>query len=59
MASLPGPQRDVIRLVQEERLTFEEAGARLGRSADAARKLYGRAVLAFAAAFGVPTTTSG
>src|SRR6185295_2916283 len=36
MASLPEPQRRVIALVQEERLTFEEAGARLGRSADAA-----------------------
>lgn len=51
LATLPEPQRRVIGLVQEERLTFEQAGERLGRSADAARKLYGRAVLAFAEAF--------
>ena len=58
MATLPEPQRAVISLVQEERLTFEQAGARIGRSADAARKLYGRAVLAFAAAL-EPTPPAG
>lgn len=50
LAKLPEPQRLVIGLVQEEQLTFEAAGERLGRSAEAARKLYGRAVLGFAEA---------
>ena len=37
--------RTVIRLVHDEGLTLVEAGRRMGRSADAARKLYGRALL--------------
>jgi RNA polymerase sigma-70 factor (ECF subfamily) len=37
--------RTVIRLVHEEGLTLVDAGRRMGRSPDAARKLYGRALL--------------
>ena len=35
----------VVRLIHQEGLTLVEAGARMGRSADAARKLYGRALV--------------
>jgi RNA polymerase sigma-70 factor, ECF subfamily len=45
MASLPDAQREVMRLVHDERLTVEQAAARMGRSLAAARKLYSRAVL--------------
>lgn len=41
---LPRDQRTVIRLVHFEGLTLAEAGRRLGRSADAARMLYARAL---------------
>jgi RNA polymerase sigma-70 factor (ECF subfamily) len=41
---LPEDHRTVIQLVHREGLTLVEAGARMGRSADAARKLYGRAM---------------
>ena len=44
--SIPVPT--VIRLVHVEGLTLVDAGARMGRSADAARKLYGRALAAMA-----------
>ena len=48
MAGLPSAQREVMRLVHEERLTVEQAAARMGRSLAAARKLYSRAVLRLA-----------
>jgi RNA polymerase sigma-70 factor (ECF subfamily) len=41
--------RTVIALVHDERLTLAAAGQRMGRSADAARKLYSRAVAELAA----------
>lgn len=41
---LPIHYRDVIHWRNYERLTFEEIGARLGKSAEAARKLWGRAI---------------
>jgi RNA polymerase sigma-70 factor (ECF subfamily) len=44
LARLPESQRQVIRLRNYERLSFEAAGARMGRSAEAARKLWGRAI---------------
>jgi RNA polymerase sigma-70 factor (ECF subfamily) len=44
LAQLPEAQREIIRLRSYERLSFEEAGRRLGRSTGAARKLWGRAV---------------
>jgi RNA polymerase sigma-70 factor (ECF subfamily) len=45
MERLSEEHREVIRLVNEERLPLAEAGARMGRSAEAVRKLYARAVL--------------
>lgn len=45
MEHLSKEHREVIRLVHEQRLPLAEAGARMGRSADAVRKLYARAVL--------------
>lgn len=48
MSVLPVAQREVMRLVHEERLTVEQAAVRMGRSLAAARKLYARAVLRLA-----------
>ena len=48
VASLPEDYATVVRLVHVEGLTLVDAGARMGRSADAARKLYGRALAAMA-----------
>jgi RNA polymerase sigma-70 factor (ECF subfamily) len=44
LARLPGPYREVIELRHQDQLSFEEIGRRLGRSAEAARKLWARAV---------------
>jgi RNA polymerase sigma-70 factor (ECF subfamily) len=44
MAKLPELYRQVIRWRNYERCAFEEIGGRLGRSAEAARKLWARAV---------------
>jgi RNA polymerase sigma-70 factor (ECF subfamily) len=44
LAQLPEPQRQVVLLCHRDNLTWAQIGARLGRSADAARMLYGRAV---------------
>jgi RNA polymerase sigma-70 factor (ECF subfamily) len=44
LAQLPEAQQQIIRLRSYEDLSFEEAGRRLGRSAEAARKLWGRAI---------------
>jgi RNA polymerase sigma-70 factor (ECF subfamily) len=41
---LPAHQAEVVRLHNEEKLSFSEIGARIGRSAEAARKLWSRAV---------------
>ncbi len=45
LAELPEHYRTVILLRQEQDLSFEEIGNRLQRSTDAARMLWGRAVL--------------
>ena len=45
---LPSAYREIVRLVHQEGLTLVEAGARMGRSAEAARKLYGRALAVLA-----------
>jgi RNA polymerase sigma-70 factor (ECF subfamily) len=42
---LPSDHAAVLRLIHQEGLTLVEAGARMGRSADAVRKLYGRALV--------------
>jgi RNA polymerase sigma-70 factor (ECF subfamily) len=44
LEQLPEQYRQVIVLHHRERLPFEEVGRRLGRSAEAARKLWARAV---------------
>jgi RNA polymerase sigma-70 factor (ECF subfamily) len=44
MGQLPQPHQQIIRLRTYEDLSFEEAGKRMGRSAEAARKLWGRAI---------------
>lgn len=45
LAELPEKYRTVIMLRQEEDLGFEEIGRRMQRSPDAARMLWGRAIL--------------
>jgi RNA polymerase sigma-70 factor (ECF subfamily) len=50
MEELSEDYRHVLRLVQEEGLTLTEAGRRMGRSAGAAEKLYGRALAKLALA---------
>src|SRR5262245_24508264 len=49
---LPSDQATVLRWVHQEGLTLVEAGARMGRSADAVRKLYGRALVRLGARLG-------
>jgi len=50
-ARLPADYREILRLTREDGLAFPEAGRRMNRSADAARKLYGRAAERFAEVF--------
>jgi RNA polymerase sigma-70 factor (subfamily 1) len=42
---LPSDQATAVRCIHQEGLTLVEAGKRMGRSADAVRKLYGRALV--------------
>jgi len=49
--SLPEDYREVIRLVREEGLNLKEAAARMGRSHEATKKLYGRALAQFGKEF--------
>ena len=44
LANLPEDYRTVLRLVHEEGLRLADAGERMGRSPEAVRKLYGRAL---------------
>lgn len=44
LARLPDDQRRVVLLCHRQNLTWAEIGEQLGRSADAARVLYGRAI---------------
>ena len=44
MDELRPDDREILRLVHEDGLSVGEAAEHLGRSADAARKLYSRAV---------------
>jgi len=44
LARLPEEYQEIIRLRNYERLSFAEAGQRMGRSGEAARKLWGRAI---------------
>jgi RNA polymerase sigma-70 factor (ECF subfamily) len=52
MATLPDDYREVLRLVQVEGLTLKLAAERMGRSHEAVKKLYGRALARFAALLG-------
>jgi len=47
LALLSEDHRRILELVYVEQLNLREAGERMGRSADAARKLYGRALARF------------
>jgi RNA polymerase sigma-70 factor (ECF subfamily) len=51
LASLPDDYRTVLQLTRGEGLTLREAAARMGRSREAAKKLYGRAFVRFKATF--------
>jgi len=51
MAALPPDYREVLRLARIEGLTLAEVATRMGRSREAAKKLYGRALARFAVAF--------
>lgn len=48
LRALPDDYREVLRLCREEDLTIREAALRMGRSRDATKKLYGRALTKFA-----------
>jgi RNA polymerase sigma-70 factor, ECF subfamily len=55
---LPSDQATVVRWIHQEGLTLVEAGERMGRSADAVRKLYGRALVRLGGRLGrSPDTT--
>ena len=56
---LPSDYAAVIRLIHQDGLTLVEAGQRMGRSADAVRKLYGRALACLVDRAGGLETTGG
>jgi RNA polymerase sigma factor (sigma-70 family) len=51
---LPEDYRTVLRLLQEEQLDMDQAAERLGRSREATKKLYGRALSRFAELLHLP-----
>ncbi|MHC4133845.1 MAG: sigma-70 family RNA polymerase sigma factor [Planctomycetota bacterium] len=51
MNALPPDYREVLRLAREQGLALREVAERMGRSRDAAKKLYARALLRFKRAF--------
>lgn len=53
MAALPDDHRHVLQLVQVDHLSIEHAAVLMGRSRDAVKKLYGRALSRLAAALGL------
>jgi RNA polymerase sigma factor (sigma-70 family) len=55
MSVLPPPYRDVLRLTRVEGMSIGDAARRMGRSRDAAKKLYGRALSRFTEIFGALT----
>ena len=57
LEGLPEHHRTILRLVHDEGLTLVDAGARMGRTPDAARMLYGRAVAKLTKLIGVPPRT--
>jgi RNA polymerase sigma-70 factor (ECF subfamily) len=59
LADLPEDYRKVLRLLQQEHLTFAQASVRMQRSLPAVRKLYGRALARLAEALDVPPAERG
>lgn len=55
---LPDDYRTVLRLLQEEHLDMDQAAARMGRSREATKKLYGRALSRFAELLHLPPGTT-
>ena len=55
---LPSDQATVLRWIHQEGLTLVQAGERMGRSADAVRKLYGRALVRLGGRLGGGESTS-
>ena len=51
LASLPEDYREVLRMARLEGYPIREVAQRMGRSLEAAKKLYGRALARFATAF--------
>ena len=51
LETLPPHYREVLRLTRAKGMTMAEAGACLGKSREATKKLFGRAMLAFTRAF--------
>jgi DNA-directed RNA polymerase specialized sigma24 family protein len=49
MQRLPADHQRIITLVSRQHRSFAEAGSEMGRSADAARRLWGRAIEKLAA----------
>jgi len=58
LLELTDDHREAILLRQFEELTFAEVGARMGRSEDAARMLYARALAALTMKMSVPPTAA-
>jgi DNA-directed RNA polymerase specialized sigma24 family protein len=52
LKGLPEDYRRILELVQFEGLTLRDAAGRMGRSYEAAKKLYGRALSRFAKELG-------
>jgi RNA polymerase sigma-70 factor (ECF subfamily) len=55
IASLPPAYREVLRLTRIEGRTLADAAGRMGRTREAVKKLYGRAMTRFAAAYAAQT----
>lgn len=51
LRGLPPDYQEILRLVREEDITLQEAGTRMGRTYEAAKKLYGRALSTFTEEF--------
>jgi RNA polymerase sigma-70 factor (subfamily 1) len=51
LASLPAHYREVLHLVREQQMTLREVAERTGRSREATKKLYGRALWRFIRVF--------
>jgi RNA polymerase sigma-70 factor (ECF subfamily) len=58
-AGLSADHRTVIELIHDEGLTLARAGERMGRSAEAARKLYSRAIAELSARLTPPSERGG